>query len=183
MVAVNRKEQLGARAARQLGSAQASWGHTMRKLPCLLILAVVAVGWSQTPQPNTGATASHQHYDGKWWSVTDADEHLGFLYGAFDCLTWKAHKKSFSGTLEQLPDKITAFYKSHPESASLSVVEVGRRVAAELPPVKTTDGEVYTNPHGFLDGTWWAQGGEAEDRGFLEGYLWCLRTYVPQSTE
>jgi hypothetical protein len=80
-------------------------------------------------------------------------------------------------------DKITEFYKSHPQSAGLAVIDVWRRIARDVPPAKETDGEVYTNPHGFLDGTWWAQGGEAEDRGFLEGYLLCLRECVPQPTE
>jgi hypothetical protein len=152
------------------------------QLVCQLVLAIFATGWSQT-QPTGGITASN--FDGKWWSKVGEQERFGFLNGAADCLTWKAHEKGFSATPEQIKDGITRFYKSHPESADLTVIDIWRRVTEQPPQNKNTpkNGETWKNPHWYLDGYWWRQGSETEQRGFLEGYLWCMHTCAPQTTE
>jgi hypothetical protein len=153
-------------------------------LLCFIVLVMVAGGLSQTLQPNSGAMPAKQPFNGKWWSVANVDERSGFLNGAADCLTWKAHEKGFNETPEQLTDRITTFYKSHPGATSLTVIDVWRKLV-KPPPSKDTDvnGETWKNPHWYLNGEWWEQGNEPEQRGFLEGYLLCMRTCVPQPTE
>jgi hypothetical protein len=94
-------------------------------------------------------------------------------------MTWEAHKNGYSATPEQLADKITKFYQTDPGSKSLSVLEAWQRVspAAKQPPAPK-GGETWTNAHWYLNGDWWAQEAQTEQTGFVEGYLWCLRTQV-----
>jgi hypothetical protein len=39
-------------------------------------------------------------------------------------------------------------------------------------------GETWKNAHWYLNGDWWAQEAQTEQLGFVEGYLWCMRTQV-----
>jgi hypothetical protein len=141
-------------------------------------------GWSQTPQPAVSTAQTVQHFGGKWWSKTSADEHSGFINGAADCLTWTAHEKGFNATPEQLVDKITKFYKEHPGSADLSVIEVWK-IVWETPPsaAAAQPGETWKNAHWYLDGFWWLDETQEQKQGFVEGYLWCMRTHIPDSQE
>ncbi|MFI5176705.1 MAG: hypothetical protein ACHQKY_17735 [Terriglobia bacterium] len=81
--------------------------------------------------------------------------------------------------------KITRFYKVHPESADLTVVDVWRKIGGESTPNggTTPQGETWKNPHWYLDGFWWRGASEAERFGFLEGYLWCIQTHFPAPSE
>jgi hypothetical protein len=54
--------------------------------------------------------------------------------------------------------------------------KVGRQIARDTP--QTKGGEIYSNPHGFLDGLWYRQGSYSDRLGFLEGYIECMRSYV-----
>jgi hypothetical protein len=150
-----------------------------------LVLVGAVGGWSQSPQPAVGATQTAQPFDGKWWSKTSADEHSGFMNGAADCLTWTAHEKGFNSTPEQLVDKIAKFYKEHPESADLSVVAVWKKLWDKMPPsaAAAQPGETWKNAHWYLDGFWWMDDTPDQKQGFVEGYLWCMKTHVPASTE
>ncbi|MGA3081640.1 MAG: hypothetical protein ABSD44_09685 [Terracidiphilus sp.] len=151
----------------------------------MLLLAVVPVAWSQLPQPATGKATSKPPFAREWWLNSDAEERSGFLNGVADCLTWTAHKKGFNATPEQIMDKIDKFYKSHSGSASLNVIDVWRKVGNEPEADEAAEGqgETWKNAHWYLNGDWWMQAGEAEQLGFVEGYLWCLRTQVPATTE
>ncbi len=157
----------------------------MRSLLCLLVLALATGGQSQTSPPAIGATPSTQHYDGKWWTTADGEERSGFLNGAADCLTWTAHEKGFNGTPEQLATKITNFYKVHPESVGHAIIDVWRILIEQPPSSKGNDthGERWENPHWYLNGDWWSQESEGQQLGFVEGYLWCMRTEVRAPTE
>jgi hypothetical protein len=150
-----------------------------------LVIMLAVSGWSQSPQPAVTTTQTSQHFDGKWWSKTSADEHSGFINGAADCLTWTAHEKGFNATPEQLVGKITEFYKKHPESADLSVVEVWKKIWDKAPPsaAAAQPGETWKNAHWYLDGFWWLDETQEQKQGFVEGYLWCMRTHVPDSQE
>ncbi len=123
-------------------------------------------------------------YDGNWWLTKEVDERQAFIDGAGDCMTWVAHVKGL-GTGSQLEGKITQFYNTHPEDRRVPVVDVGRKVEEESPPPKRSQGgEVWTNRHGYLDGTYWSQLYYDDARqAFLEGYLSCLRTCVSKPTE
>ena len=81
-------------------------------------------------------------------------------------------------------DEITKYYDAHPGERALAVVEVSNRVAVHVRvPKAPKGGEVYNNPHGFLNGSWYQRGAESERFGFLEGYIGCLRTYIKGSEE
>jgi hypothetical protein len=98
-------------------------------------------------------------------------------------MTWAAHVKGL-GSGYQLEEKITHFYKTHPAARTVPIVDVGRRVEEESPPARPSrGGEVWTNPHGYFDGTYWSQRYYDDARqAFLEGYLSCLRTRVSKPT-
>lgn len=159
-----------------------------------LAIMLAVSGWSQSPQPAAHTTQLGQHFDGKWWSKTSADEHSGFLDGADDCLTWTAHKqiwprnqKGFGGTWPQLNDAIGKFYKDHPELHDLGVVDVWKKVIIEQSSRRVVpnsgNAETWKNPHWYMDGFWWLDETQEQKQGFVEGYLWCMRTQVPDSQE
>jgi len=160
-------------------------GESLRRFLSLIVLAMATGAWAQASPSAAGGAPAREKFSGAWWNQSDPEERSGFLNGAADCLTWTVHKKGFNGTPEQLEDKITKFYKLHPEAASLSVVDVWEKVAEQpkASKVEEDQGEVWKNAHWYLNGEWWRQVSEAEQLGFLEGYLWCLRTQVPASTE
>jgi hypothetical protein len=123
-------------------------------------------------------------YDGDWWARAEPNERSGFLQGAADCIVWTAHTK-LPRDIDNLEEKIGQYYKTHPNDRNVAVSTIWQKVSTQGPPAtpRPTGGEVYTNPHGFHDGFWWRQGPESENRGFLEGYLWCMRTCVNQPSE
>jgi hypothetical protein len=101
-------------------------------------------------------------------------------------MTWTVHKTGFSETPEQIMDKIDSFYKTHPRSETLNVIDVWEKVVDHPKPSKAVDNsnpEVWKNAHWYLNGEWWRQGNEDEQLGFVEGYLWCLKTQVSAPTE
>ena len=116
-------------------------------------------------------------YDGNWWLRAEGDERSGFIQGAADCLTWTAHEEGFSATPEELGDKITHYYKAHPQNLSVGVVEVWENVRPkEGLSGSAPNAETWTSPHWYLNGLWWRQGSRLENVGFVEGYLWCVTT-------
>jgi hypothetical protein len=158
-----------------------------------LVLVLAVSGWSQTSRPAASTAQTVQTYDGKWWSKTNSDEHSGFLNGADDCLTWTAreeiwpkNQRGFGGTWLQMNNAITRFYAGHPGSQKLSVFEVWKRVIVQShqkPTAKSKYAETWNNPHWYLDGFWWLDAAPDERQGFVEGYLWCMRTHVPGSQD
>ncbi|MGP8271485.1 MAG: hypothetical protein ACLQLH_15570 [Terracidiphilus sp.] len=157
----------------------------MRIYSCLVVLVLATNIWSQSPRTVIVGAQSKQAFDGKWWVNTELGERSGFLNGASDCLTWTAHKKGFNSTPEQIMDKIDKYYITHPGSASLNVIDVWQKVAdhSKASAATSDSGEIWKNPHWYLNGGWWGQVSETEQLGFVEGYLWCLRTQVPAPTE
>ena len=156
----------------------------MQKSLLILVLMLSVCGWSQS-QPTVSTAQMNQHFDGKWWSKTSSEEHSGFINGAADCLTWTAHKKGFNATPEQLVHKITKFYKEHPESDDVSIVDVWKKLSAKTPPsaAAAQPGETWKNAHWYLDGFWWLDETPDQKQGFVEGYLWCMRTQVTAPSE
>lgn len=141
-------------------------------------LAVQTTHWQEPPKEQP------QRYDGKWWSSADTEERSGFLSGAGDYLTYVAHEKWVEGSSAYAIPRVTDYYKTHPADGELPVVDVWRKVLLAFPPPKPLKGgEVFTNPHGYYDGLYWRGGNDAEHRGFLEGYISCLRTLVRPSSE
>jgi hypothetical protein len=141
--------------------------------------------WSQLSEGQHTPPAGKQAYAGVWWAAADSEERSGFLNGVADCMTWAAHKSGFSATPGQLIDKITRFYRAHPKSADLPITEVWQRVEGHSNPVKDKDeaAETWKNPHWYLNGGWWMQISERQQLGFVEGYLWCIRSQVKAGAE
>jgi hypothetical protein len=152
----------------------------VRTILILIVLALSTGAWSQSPQ-----APKKQTYAGAWWAKADAGERSGFLNGVADCMTWTAHQKGFNATPEQLMDRISKFYKSHPEEIDLSIVEAWQKVEDAPKAMSGADGqgETWKNPHWYLNGDWWGQLGETEQLGFVDGYLWCLRTQIQAPIE
>src|ERR1022692_1739427 len=158
----------------------------MRNFCVFLIFVTLAVnGWCQSTQPPISTPPTSQPFDGKWWVRADKEERYGFMNGAADCLTWTAHEEGFSGTPEQLADKISKFYKAHPEAANLAVVDVGKKVAVQPKATKSPEsqGETWKNAHWYLNGLWWRGGTLLEEKGYLQGYLWCMNNRVDPKTD
>ena len=86
----------------------------------------------------------------------------------------------------QLNDMIGKFYESHPETRDLTVVDVWTKEMENPNPNHVPDSEhaeTWKNPHWYLDGFWWLGDTLDEKKGFVEGYLWCIRTQVPAPSE
>lgn len=136
--------------------------------------------------PSQNATTDRQagqQFNGKWWGNTNSEEHSGFINGLADCMTWSAHKKGFNATPEQLMVDITRFYSDNPSSTGLTILDVWRIIIKKSPPKPSPQGQTWKNAHWYLDGFWWKEASEAERVGFLEGYLWCMRTCVHPAAE
>jgi hypothetical protein len=161
-----------------------------------LFLAIFffVAAWGGQPQtasnPASPPAAKQTAYDGRWWASADHDRRSGFFWGAGDCLSWTAHVgKEFFGSSGDVTDKafdeeVSKYYRQHPEERAVAVIEVWRKVARQMEKdtPQTPGGEVYTNPHGFLNGLWYRGSSQSEGFGFLEGYLGCLRNYVSRPT-
>jgi hypothetical protein len=100
-------------------------------------------------------------------------------------MTWTVHKKSFNQTPAQLMDRISKYYETHRDAAGLSVVEVWQRLDAQDQFDKGADnqGEAWKNAHWYLNGDWWTQSSEDQQLGFVEGYLWCMKSQAPAPTD
>jgi hypothetical protein len=158
----------------------------MRNFCVFLIFVTLAVsGWCQSTQPPISTPRTSQPFDGEWWVRADKEERYGFMNGAADCLTWTAHEEGFSGTPEQPADKISKFYKAHPEAANLAVVDVWKKVAVQPGATKSPEpqGETWKNTHWYLNGLWWRGGTLLEEKGYLQGYLWCMNNRIDPKTD
>ena len=171
---------------RHITTHQTSEGANMR-IASASVLAITVVGLAglhAAPQQGGDgereAHASGKTYDGSWWLAADSAVRSGFINGAADCLTWSVHLRGFSATPEQLGAKISEYYRTHPTDRRRLVTDVWRTLESTAPPKTstTTGGEDWASPHWYLDGLWWRGGSKAENTGFIEGYLWCARTYV-----
>jgi hypothetical protein len=85
-----------------------------------------------------------------------------------------------------LEPAITKYYEDHSAERTMEAWEVWRLSAPKRPLKRPPAGhyETLAGPHGYYDGEYWAQGSRDEQIGFVEGYLWCMRTKVktPQQT-
>lgn len=156
----------------------------IHRLPIVVLLAFSSV-WSQASEHRTSSPSRNQQFSASWWARTDAEERSGFLNGTADCMTWTVHKKGFNQTPEQLIDKISAYYKNHREAAGLNVLEIWQRLDAQgqLNTGADDQGEAWKNAHWYLNGDWWAQSSEDQQLGFVEGYLWCMKTQAPATVD
>jgi len=150
------------------------------------MLALLAFALLVGNVPSLDAADKHpaKMYDGSWWLAIGSDDRSGFLDGAGDCLTSATRAKWLTIDVEQLPQKVTQYYKDHPAERTASIKDVWEKLVLTSRPRKPAPGgEVWNNPHGYYNGLWWRQGSDDNRLGFAEGYLWCLRTQVNPPTE
>ena len=103
------------------------------------------------------------------------------MNGLADCMTWEAHKKGYNAAPEQLDERITKFYQTNAASKDLSILAAWQKVPSTgKQAAALKGGETWSNPHWYLNGDWWVKADRPEQQGFLEGYLWCLRTQVEE---
>jgi len=117
-------------------------------------------------------------YDGTWWLARSSQQRSGFLEGSGDCLTWVARLRGFGDPSDELVEKVTHYYRTHPSNKGTPVIEVWRQLAGAEIVKEYKEGEVWRNPHWYLNGLWWRQSSEEARLGFLEGYLWCVKSCV-----
>ncbi len=141
----------------------------------ILICAAVALALSVGGSAQTPSRRSSQ-FGRTWWLTISYQNAEGFLDGYQDCLPSKAQRSlpGWSQTTETLIKRINLFYSRHKDS-QLDAGQVALKVAAATPARATvSDGEVYTNRHGYYDGLWWKGSPGDEGLGYVEGYLVCL---------
>ena len=161
----------------------------------MLLAAAVAITFLRSPLlgyrqadprslPRETVAEKQAAYDGHWWLAASGDERSGFLDGSADCLEWVIHAKWFSRDLPDLEARIDRYYKVNETNRSMLVTAVWQRVLAQAPPTPPKrGGEVWNNPHGYYNGSWYRQGSHSQRLGYLQGYIGCLRTYVKQPKE
>lgn len=150
-----------------------------------VFVAFCVSAWPQVSEHPKSALSPDQRFSASWWAQASPERRAGVLNGVSDCMTWSVHKKGFNQTPEQMTESIGAYYRAHREAAALSVVEVWQKLDAQSQFDTRADGqgETWKNAHLYLNGDWWTQSSEDQQLGFVEGYLWCLKTQAPTSTE
>jgi hypothetical protein len=119
-------------------------------------------------------------YNGSWWLKSDSQSRKGFLDGIADYLfaagiRWMANASSYDH------ETVSEYYRRDQRRLAILVPDAWRQALAESPPPPPLPGgEVYEGPHGYYLGHWYRGGSYEERVGYLEAYLWCLRTYGKQ---
>lgn len=146
---------------------------TYQKKTILWMLALVML-MGRSFLPAKELKTSPSEFDGNWWLSASSDEQDGYLNGDADCATWELKiKAKYSHSIEENQKFITQFYNDNPSRRSDPVFQVSRK-AEDIPaPPRPQGGEVWTEPHGYLDGDWWTQSSPLNRVGFVEGYLRC----------
>src|ERR1700719_3053386 len=138
----------------------------LRSMALAVTLALVPVAYGQSAESGERqGVARPAARAGKWWASADYARREGFFCGAGDCLAWEAQVPhgfwgtSLAFTSDAFDKEVSRYYADHPADSKLPVIEVwrkvGRQIARDTP--QTKGGEIYSNPHGFLDGLWYRQ--------------------------
>jgi hypothetical protein len=118
-------------------------------------------------------------FNEKWWSHTLSDEQQGFIYGYQDC---RQPKNAVVGSIVDYQDYVTHYLESHRVPDRQSVPFAIRTAEQHMKPrVPLKGGETWSGPHGYLDGGWWGlpdRNSLFQQRGFVEGYLFCATRKV-----
>jgi hypothetical protein len=126
----------------------------------------------------TTLPAQSKSYDGIWWQSRTSPELEGFIFGYGDCYADPAGQR-IRMSLDDADTRlaVSIFYQSHQKNLSRPAAHVLKDVwdghisvhnASHAAP-----GEGWRERHGYFDGTWWKGSNNAEQLGFVEGYVAC----------
>jgi len=152
----------------------------LRKLAASFLTTAICAVIVVLPCYGAGKHNVTYKYNGHWWlSVTHAEQ-SGFLNGYYDCYRYeyKGTAKFTINPPEIARDRVTEFYKqnvSHLDDSVATVFYGLRDLLGEKSSAR--DGQPIRGRHSYYRGLYWMQiyalGGDAGQRGFIEGYLEC----------
>jgi hypothetical protein len=153
------------------------------KFSSLMLLAGLSFSCSRGQVQGAATGPAVVRFNAKWWHQADSDEQQGFIYGYRDCLQpanaplvgvddeQAFVTKTVDSRQPGTPDAVTAALHLAWKTLKSRKIEKG--------------GEVFTGPHGFLDGEWWGEFSgprptavASNDKGYVEGYLECASAPV-----
>ncbi|HEY9504299.1 MAG TPA: hypothetical protein VIR01_21860 [Pyrinomonadaceae bacterium] len=121
------------------------------------------------------ASTAGTSFDDQWWKSSQREEQLGFINGYLNCYDVDKNLR-FEATDEEFRHAIDNDLTAAPTNVELTVPNIVDRVfssfKSKIPRVE--GGEVWSEPHGYYDGTWWKQSSVVQQVGYLEGYLQCI---------
>jgi len=144
---------------------------------CLAAITVPLISAQRTTGAHEQLAGSAQ-FGREWWESARNDEKQGFVVGHEDCFVWEGkHTRTTSLADRDLVKAIDSFLHN-PTHKGDSVLQAIDSIAGVAPwhspkPESRSGGETWTEPHWYLDGTWWRGGSETEHLGYVEGYLAC----------
>jgi hypothetical protein len=119
------------------------------------------------------AAAGCLPFDGFRWRSMSREERLGFLAGTGDCEGGDGRR--LVGSWYVALPLVSAHYARTPADRLRPIAEVLLAVEPQERPRVELGAELHPEKHGFFDGDYWRQADAAHRRGFVEGYLECLR--------
>lgn len=127
--------------------------------------------------------AQSKSYDGIWWQSRTSPELEGFIFGYGDCYADPAGQR-IRMSLDDADTRlaVSIFYQSHQKNLSRPAAHVLKDVWAGHISVHDATrpalGEGWRERHGYFDGTWWKGSNNAEQLGFVEGYIACHNSEI-----
>jgi hypothetical protein len=136
--------------------------------PSSIFLITVTIG------TQVFAGAQTLTFNKKWWNSTLSDEQQGFIYGYQDC---RQPKNAAAGSIVDYQNYVTHYLETHKTSHAQPVPFAIRTAERNMAPrIALKGGEIWSGPHGYLDGGWWGlpdRNSLFHQQGFVEGYLFC----------
>lgn len=150
---------------------------------CLLLFMIAALGFCPCASGRRlSLEEKAKSYDGKWWLSVSSLEQLGYINGSFDCDTWELGDRSVpNSTAEEVQKFVRQFYVDPPHWNAPVFRVIQMFESSHTEPLKksgASDGEQWSEPHGYWDGLWWKGAGypnTLEQLGYIEGYLACYQ--------
>ena len=125
------------------------------------------------------ASAQSMHFDSGWWMSINTYEQEGFIWGYLD----SPCAPPISSPTSEVQRFLNGYLPDHPKVTIPTALQVAGH---QMKPWKSLPGgEVWTDAHGFMDGGWWGDtthGDQAEQLGYVEGYLACKHQPVDAPT-
>jgi hypothetical protein len=153
----------------------------MKQAQLFVVLLLLAIAVAN-------AAGNDPPHNKRWWLSLSLDEKESYQLGYEDCYVDSLKLKSPPYLEERHSiDLITAAYrngKARPTDTVSSVMKgvwAARAGKGDVFP-STKGAEVWTEPHGYLDGLFWKGSSDAEMLSFIEGEIDCFNGEVVSKT-